>query len=210
MSDVGSPIIHAREPVDHDSSASRCTSETIAFRVCAAQAQSIRLAAQDAGVSVSEWIREAAGAALEPDACHRGGCDIEKELTNAEKQLDAANQRLHAAREQNGLTIPAPGKTAARSESDRQTSVTLAARLSATEASLIRQAAYAADVTLSQWMRQAAAAAMHHRDCRRSGRNIERELVRARKSLDAAIARMQGARELNALRIGQSQVSRHH
>jgi predicted HicB family RNase H-like nuclease len=42
-------------------------SVTISFRLPGAEADAIREAARDAGVSLSEWIRQACAAALEPD-----------------------------------------------------------------------------------------------------------------------------------------------
>jgi hypothetical protein len=72
-------------------------SVTISFRLPGAEADAIRGAARDAGVSLSAWIRDACADALVPDESARSGRAIEAELRDATRELEMLARRLDAA-----------------------------------------------------------------------------------------------------------------
>ena len=76
-------------------------SVTMSFRLSGPEADAIRDAAKGAGVSVSEWIREVCAEALNPDEGTSARRDVEAELAEAQRQLDAMRERLEAARSKN-------------------------------------------------------------------------------------------------------------
>jgi hypothetical protein len=87
------------EPVDVEFAPQ--VSVTMSFRLSGAEADAIRDAAKDAGVSVSEWIRGVCAEAVDPDEGTSARRDVETELAEAERQLDAMRERLEAARSKN-------------------------------------------------------------------------------------------------------------
>jgi hypothetical protein len=73
--------------------------------------------------------------------------------------------------------------------------VTMSVRLPGVEADVIRNAAAAADMSLSEWIRQACAdAAVPDRVSRRR-RDLETALLEAEQQLDAVKRRLQSARK---------------
>ena len=71
-------------------------SVTISFRLPGGEADAIREAARDAGVSLSEWIREACAATLEPDEDAGSRREVQTELRDATRELEALARRLDA------------------------------------------------------------------------------------------------------------------
>ncbi|MDP8929636.1 MAG: hypothetical protein M3O70_13950 [Actinomycetota bacterium] len=103
-------------------------SVTMSFRLPGNEADAIREAAREAGMTLSEWIRQACADAAEPsqDGSRRHQVDIE--LEQAEKELDAMRKRLAAARKKNrrlnvgkkgNKSTAAASKKASRSEASR-------------------------------------------------------------------------------------------
>jgi hypothetical protein len=76
-------------------------SVTMSFRLSGAEADAIRDAANDAGLSVSEWIRQVCAEAVDPDEGASARRDVETELAEAEQQLEVMRERLEAARSKN-------------------------------------------------------------------------------------------------------------
>lgn len=72
-------------------------SVTMSFRLPGAEADAIREAARDAELSLSEWIRQACAAALEPDERAGSRRAAEAELRDATRELEALARRLEAA-----------------------------------------------------------------------------------------------------------------
>lgn len=72
-------------------------SVTISFRLPGAEADAIREAAGDAGLSLSEWIRQACADALEPDETASSRRAVQAELRGATRELEALVRRLDAA-----------------------------------------------------------------------------------------------------------------
>lgn len=72
-------------------------SVTISFRLPGAEADEIRQAARDAGLSLSEWIRRACTDALHPDEATRHQRALQAELHGLARELEAVAQRFDAA-----------------------------------------------------------------------------------------------------------------
>lgn len=72
-------------------------SVTISFRLPGAEADAIREAAREAGLSLSEWIRQACADALDPDPTGSSRRVVQSELRDATRQLEALAKRLEAA-----------------------------------------------------------------------------------------------------------------
>lgn len=78
-------------------------SVTISFRLPGAEADAIREAARDAGVSLSEWIRQACADALQPDETGNRRRAVQAELRDASRDLEALARRLDAAARRDAL-----------------------------------------------------------------------------------------------------------
>lgn len=76
---------------------SESTSVTISFRLPGHEAETIRQAATQAGVSVSEWIRRACAAAVDPDSALKQHDQVDAEIRRATRQLQMLAQRLDDA-----------------------------------------------------------------------------------------------------------------
>lgn len=87
----------------------RQVSVTMSFRLSGAEADSIREAAREAGMTLSEWIRQAAADAIRPGDPSDSRPDVDDELIKAEGELDALRKRLAALRQKRRPTA----KTAA-------------------------------------------------------------------------------------------------
>lgn len=72
-------------------------SVTLSFRLPGAEADAIRQAATAAGMSLSEWIRQACSDALDPDRRARSHRAVQTELRDATHQLEELARRLDAA-----------------------------------------------------------------------------------------------------------------
>jgi len=72
-------------------------SVTLSFRLPGAEADAIRQAAKDAGVTLSEWVRQACHDALDPDRSTRSHRAVQSELRDATRQLEELARRLEAA-----------------------------------------------------------------------------------------------------------------
>lgn len=72
-------------------------SVTLSFRLPGAEADAIRRAATAAGMSLSEWIRQACSDALNPDRQARSHRAVQTELRDATHQLEELARRLDAA-----------------------------------------------------------------------------------------------------------------
>jgi hypothetical protein len=72
-------------------------SVTISFRLPGAEADAIRQAAEDAGMTLSEWVRRACSDALDPDRSGRRHRAVQAELRDATRQLEDLARRLDAA-----------------------------------------------------------------------------------------------------------------
>ena len=72
-------------------------SVTISFRLPGHEADAIREAARDAGVSLSEWIRRACTDALRPGETERRQRALQAELHGLARELEAVAQRFDAA-----------------------------------------------------------------------------------------------------------------
>lgn len=91
-------------------------SVTMSFRLPGTEADAIRRAAADAGVTMSEWIREAcSNAATDPSTPHRD--HVEELLADAERRLATAQQNLARARKQNRVSRKASGATRTKTKS---------------------------------------------------------------------------------------------
>ena len=97
-------------------------SVTISFRLPGAEADAIREAARDAGLSLSEWIRQACAAALEPDETTRSRRGIQTELREATRELEALAQRLNAVAHREPPAAKRSRKKAPRQETTRTAS----------------------------------------------------------------------------------------
>lgn len=87
-------------------------SVTMSFRLSGTEADAIRKAAHEAGMSLSEWIRQAAAHAISPDDGRNRQRDVEFTLLTAERQLHAARKRLEAARKND--REPSPSKRSSK------------------------------------------------------------------------------------------------
>lgn len=76
-------------------------SVTMSFRLPGSEADAIREAARLAGLSLSEWIRQACADALNDDERIDQREAIEVELAEAERQVVATQKRLASARRRN-------------------------------------------------------------------------------------------------------------
>lgn len=95
-------------------------SATISFRLPGAEADAIREAARDAGASLSEWIRQACAAALEPDETPGSRQAVQAELRDATRELEALVRRLDDVAHREALTAKrARKKKAARKKTTR-------------------------------------------------------------------------------------------
>lgn len=83
------------EEVEVDISAQ--LSVTISFRLPGAEADAIRQAAEDAGMTLSEWVRRACSHVLDPDRSGRRHREVQAELRDATRQLEELARRLDAA-----------------------------------------------------------------------------------------------------------------
>jgi hypothetical protein len=72
-------------------------SVTISFRLPGAEADAIRGAARDAGVSLSAWIRHACADAFAADETPSSRRAIEAELRDCARELEVLARRLDAA-----------------------------------------------------------------------------------------------------------------
>jgi transposase-like protein len=72
-------------------------SVTISFRLPGAEADAIREAAREAGLSLSQWIRQACADALDPDNTGDSRRAAQAELRDATRQLETLARRLGAA-----------------------------------------------------------------------------------------------------------------
>ncbi|TVR31083.1 MAG: hypothetical protein EA388_13915 [Nitriliruptor sp.] len=72
-------------------------SVTLSFRLPGAEADAIRQAAKDAGMTLSEWVRQACRDALDPDRSARSHRAAQSELRDATRQLEELARRLEAA-----------------------------------------------------------------------------------------------------------------
>jgi hypothetical protein len=87
------------EPVDVEISSNLTV--TMSFRLPGSEADAIRQAAREAGMSLSAWIRQACAEALTEDDLSEQRAAIDSELAEAERQVAATQRRLAAARKQN-------------------------------------------------------------------------------------------------------------
>jgi hypothetical protein len=85
-------------------------SVTISFRLPGAEADAIREAARDAGVSLSEWIRQACAEALEPDEAASSRRAVQAELRDATRELEALVRRLDAAARRGSSAAKGPAR----------------------------------------------------------------------------------------------------
>lgn len=72
-------------------------SVTISFRLPGDEADAIRRAAKEAGMTLSEWVRQACSDALDPDRSARRHRAVQSELHDATRQLEELARRLDAA-----------------------------------------------------------------------------------------------------------------
>lgn len=92
-------------------------SVTMSFRLPGSEADAIRTAARAAGLSLSEWIRQACSDALVDDGLSEHREAIDSELAEAERQTAATQKRLAAARKQNLRRVtPRKASSATRSQ----------------------------------------------------------------------------------------------
>ncbi len=91
-------------------------SVTMSFRLSGAEADTIRDAAREAGLSLSEWIRRTAADAMRPDGGRRNRNDVDKELLKTERELDAMRKRLEAIRKKTRLNTKTAGKVVMRKQ----------------------------------------------------------------------------------------------
>jgi hypothetical protein len=73
-------------------------SVTMSFRLPGPEADAIRAAAQGAGMTLSEWIRQACADAIRPSEAAAGRREVEAALNDLTKHLDQARKRLQVAR----------------------------------------------------------------------------------------------------------------
>ena len=96
-------------------------SVTISFRLPGAEAEAIRGAARNAGFSLSEWIRQACAAALEPDEPAGSRRAVQTELRDATRELEALARRLDAAAHREASAAKRSRKKKAAREGTRRT-----------------------------------------------------------------------------------------
>lgn len=80
-----------------DANVSPHLSVTISFRLPGDETDAIRQAARDAGMTLSEWVRQACSDALDPDRSARSHRAVQSELRDATRQLEELARRLDAA-----------------------------------------------------------------------------------------------------------------
>jgi hypothetical protein len=84
------------EVVDFDVAAH--VSMTMSFRLPGPEADSIRAAAQEAGMTLSEWIRQACADAIRPSEAAARRREVEAALNEVTKHLDLMRKRLEVVR----------------------------------------------------------------------------------------------------------------
>lgn len=79
-------------------------SVTISFRLPGREADAIRVAARDAEVSLSQWIRQACAEGLSPDETASSQRALQAELRDVTHELEALVRRLDAATPRRGAS----------------------------------------------------------------------------------------------------------